>query len=239
MGAYRIADPHTGESEAIAEQEKETYLVVADPLEQEINVDVDYDAILCTGDMLDLAPPPGTDSIDGSLIAEYGDDAEELYEAGNAPGILSAVSDITKRDAVVAEATARYRDFFDSIDAPFYYTAGNQDIPEALDAAADDYDGVQHVDELDAFTGIDGMVPGFAGVPSGCFPVEKTEQEFYDAVQDADGDVLVAHSIGDEDAESLDVDRVVSSKPDRGTRHVTHDTAKLAPYPDDYLLLTL
>lgn len=184
----------------------DTYLVVGGIAEAEITTSEQYDAIVCTGDILDLAPPPGADP-DGSLIDAYADDAAALYAADDTPCLLDTIREMQGDDAVYVEACARYEAFFETVDTPFYYVAGNQDFPDLLASVAPDH--VQHVSALDGWAAVDGMIP--EDIPADVFPTTIEEDAIYDAITD-DVDVLVAHDLPDGfDAAAHGLDHAVCS----------------------------
>lgn len=175
---------------------QDTYLVIADPMEYVPDVDTQYDAILCTGDVLELAPPPGEDPT-GSVLDEVHDDTASAYDDG--PGAaLDAIRDHGSTAEAKDRAAERYDAFLDALDAPLVTVAGNQDHRDVLEDIEDDRDDLELLDERDGLYGFQGFVPAFADLPDGVFPSERTEDEFYDAVDDTDADTLVAHSLPDD-----------------------------------------
>lgn len=166
-------------------EDGKTYAVVADPRETIISIDENVDGILCTGDVLDLAPPPD-DAPDGSIYAEVNGD--EGYASGDVEAILQNIADMT--DSVSDRATVRYDSFLDTLDEPFYSVMGNQDMPDAYQDVA-----LRDLDELDEIHGIDGFVPEFSELPEGVFPAGISEESFYEQVRGASGDILLSHSL--------------------------------------------
>lgn len=172
---------------------QETYLVIADPMETTPDAEESYDAILCTGDVLELAPPPGEDP-DGSVLAAVYEDTAQAYSEG--PGAaLDAIRDHGSTAEAKEVAAERYNAFLDALDAPLVTVAGNQDHHDVLEEVEDGRDDLELLDERDGLYGFQGFVPGFADLPEGVFPSERTEDEFYDEIGDTDADTLVAHSL--------------------------------------------
>lgn len=165
------------------------YTVVADPRGR----DLPSGPVICTGDLLDLAPPPGTDPT-GSLLVELVPDVRTAYEENDVGAILACIRSICGDERLCDVAEARYRTLFTRSDQ-LYYVAGNQDVPVALSQAAADFEHVTHVSELDAVAGIDGLIPNVAGTPPGTFPCECSCEQFSSRVESADADVLVAHTL--------------------------------------------
>jgi len=170
-----------------------TYLIIADPMEQAPDVDSSYDAILCTGDLLELAPPPGSDP-EGSVLDAVYDDTAAAYEEG--PGaVLDAIQDHAHGQEAKELAQERYNEFLDEMDAPLYTATGNQDHRDVLEDVAAERDDLELLGEHDESYGFQGFVPAFADLPGDVFPSERTAEEFYDEIGETDATVLVAHSL--------------------------------------------
>lgn len=202
-----------------------SYTVVADPMER----DLPEGPVVCTGDLLHLAPPPPTDPT-GSLLAEVMPDIHEAYASGDAETILSRVraarNDLTLRDV----AEERYRVLFDRADG-LYYVAGNQDVPAALSTAAADSDHVAHADTLDGVTGVDGVIPEAAGTPPDTFPCECSLGSFDRQVGTGETEVVVAHTLPpDFDPAVYGVSLAISSTNDDPTVTRTGRVLRLPSY---------
>lgn len=193
------------------------YAAIADPQEQPIDIDDAYDAILCTGDILNFAPEPGADvALEDSLLYDYNPDVTDLYAEQDLPGILEQVAAAGADDQVIERAADRYDRFFQDLDDPFYYVTGNQDIPAALETAADRYDRVRPADDLPGVGAVHGFVASFADLPeTECFPGEISEDTFYDRLRAAEEhDTVVTHTLPDDRA--IDAELVLASA-GRGT----------------------
>lgn len=213
------------------------YLVVADPTEAPVSVDAAYDAVICTGDILDLAPPPGADP-EGSLLAAHRPGVSDRYTEDDVAGILDDIRDAVNDTALHKHAAGRYQAFFDKLDRPFYYVTGNQDLPDALASAASNYETVQPVSTVDDWTGVDGVIPSVAGIPEGVFPVECSEDAFYDQLEG--GELLVAHTLPDGfDPGRYGYRRAVASAPDGAATREADGVIELAPWPDAYRIIEL
>lgn len=213
----------------------ESYLTLADPRERSITVDTAYDAILCTGDILDLAPPPSADP-QGSVLASHRDTVADLYADHDVEGILDAVQGIGEDPAVRADARDRYERFFEQVETPFYYVAGNQDLPAVLDEVASRYNEVRHVSTVEGWTGIDGLIPSVTGTLAGTFPCE-VDRATFEAELTA-GELLVAHALPD-DADLSSYTQVIASAPDGEPTRERENVLELAPWPGDYRILSL
>lgn len=167
------------------------FTVVADVMEE---TDIS-DPTICTGDLLNLAPPPET-SPEGSLLLELKPGIHESYRQNDVQDILTAIRSIKSDPAVLEAAKRRYRQLFANVDE-LYYVMGNQDIPEALTAVAAEYDHVDHASGLPSVVGVDGLIPEVAGTPPETFPCECSTEHFRKTVRRATGNVLIAHTIPD------------------------------------------
>lgn len=196
------------------------YRVIADPRERPLE-EQGYDGVICTGDMLDYAPPPGEDP-EGSVFDAFVDDADEVYGEGDPGAIMEEIEGLKDVEGVREEVERRYRVWFESLDVDLFYIGGNLDVPDVLEDVAAEYDHVEPVDALEGVHGFDGFVPSFAGLPEGVFPGrERSEEEFEDLLEEAEGYVL-AHTVPSGlEVEGYDVEVVYASiqegeQPSRG-----------------------
>lgn len=166
------------------------YAVVADPRGDSVTIDEEIDGVLCTGDVLNIVPPPGG-NVDGSLYEErFG---SEGYDEDSKEVIIENTEELFEQaDEVAFEE--RYRRFLHDTETPFYTVYGNLDDPESYQQVSEGGSHM-HIDDLADVSGIDGVIPGVSGIPEGVFPVEIDEKEFYQQAQEKDGEILIAHSI--------------------------------------------
>lgn len=164
------------------------YAVIADPRGATIDIDDSVDAILCTGDLLDVVPPPD-ETVDGSLYEEVfgheGYDEKDIETiAANAKKLYEEKSETLR---------SRYAVFFDEIEDDFYTVYGNLDDPSVLKEYAGS--GFHPPNDLEEVSGIDGVIPEVAGTPEGMFPTEISEEQFYREAKQKEGDILIAHTV--------------------------------------------
>lgn len=197
------------------------YAIIADPRERTIDIEEDVDGVLCTGDVLNLAPPPD-ESPEGSLYAEIV--GKEGYKSGDVDRILQNIADMS--DTVTGKAIVRYERFLDTVDEPFYTVMGNQDIPEAYGEKA-----VSSLEDLEKVHGVDGVVPVFSDLPEGVFPTEISEESFYDQVKEASGDILLSHSLPDSfDPEQYGFNHAYCSPSETDRSYASDDVTELRSY---------
>lgn len=237
--AFEIKDPRQSATQRDAQYK---YAVVADPVEQEIDIEEAYEAIICTGDLLNFAPAPNASEelVENSMLGEYGENVEQPYAEKDVGRILEEVDRVKRRRDVIGEAISRYGAFFDSIDEPVYYVMGNQDIPRALEQAAEQREDVVHAGDLDGVTAVDGLVPEFAAIPgTGYFPCEIELDEYYSTLERAEErEMLVSHTLPQAGLGAFGFDIVLGSKRDRSPRSVSDTVAALGPHwAGDYVLL--
>ena len=174
----------------------DTFLLVGPLGETPITMADEYecDAVLCLGDLLRLAPPPDYDP-HGSLLETLDEDCIDHYATTDVATIGASIRNVQNHPEFETRAERRYRALFSASDTPFYYIAGNQDVPDALTAAARQFQGVTHADNHDEFCVVDGAVPAFSDVPAGAFPCERSAEEFYRTIESSSASVVAAHTL--------------------------------------------
>ncbi|MFC7212587.1 hypothetical protein ACFQO4_00620 [Saliphagus sp. GCM10025334] len=215
-------------------RDQHRYLVLASPQEVPVDVDGAYDSVICLGDLLRFAPPPGRDP-DGSVVAQFAPTVERAYETGATEPILESIRSLVDRRDVRRVARERYDEYFGTFETDVYFLAGNQDIPDALAAAADAHDHVAHASALPETCAIDGAVPSFAPFPSDTFPGECPRDEFYRRLDESDASVLLTHTLPAEfDAGEYGFKLALAGRDDGSVSDLNSNAVvELPPYPDE------